>query len=599
MNRAIVRGKRFHTMAGAAAAMFVLGGCGGGGSHRDSPNPDHVDLYGGKRGGTATFVSGSDVDFVDPGMTYYHLGFMVEFAVNRALYQFTPDSGTDPADDLADRPPQISEDNKTITVHLKAGIRYAPPVNREVTSSDVKYAIERAFTTNVDSPYARTYFGDLEGAPPRPVSLLALKPFAGLQTPDRRTLVLKLTQPVAERVAAALVMPITGPVPREYARRFDRHTPSTYDEHVAFTGPYRIAANKAGRLTGRDPGRRIKLVRNPNWNPKTDFRPAYLNAITIDESDDTPAMLARRTLSGHRLLCCDELQLPRALGRNVLQRFPDQVGSLPTGGTRWVALNTKIKPFDNLDVRRAVIAAFDRGALRRTHGSADAGAVAQGYIPPGVAGYEESGGERGFSDLDFMQHPRGDPELARKYMLAARAQGVPVTPQGTYAGRAKLLAISTTTDPGRATARAAQRQLERLGFRLDVRLVPQDVVFSRFCGVQRAVVAVCFNAAWFKDFPDPEEMLRPTFSGDLMHKRRSVNWSELEVPAIDDQMRKASLLSGGDRASAWADVNRSIVERAPGIPYLWDESYQLSSADLNAVMNPFSTTWDLSYARLR
>lgn len=587
------------TAAGlTAAAALAIAGCGGGKPHRDAPNPNHVDLYGGKRGGTATFLSGSDVDFLDPGLTYYHLGYMVQFAVNRALYQFTPD-GSGPVNDLADRPPEISQDDRTITVHIKSGIRYSPPVDREVTSADVKYAIERAFTTSVASPYARAYFGDVEGAPAKLVTMRALKPFSGLETPDRYTLVLKLTQPVAERVAAALVMPITVPVPQEYAQRFDRNEPSTYDEHVAFTGPYRVAANRAGRLVGRDPGVRIKLVRNPSWNAKTDFRPAYLNAITIDESDGEVGAFARRTLSGRGLLCCGELQLPRGLARRSLKRFPKQVGSLPTGGTRWVALNTKVAPFDNLNVRRAVVAAFDREALRRTRGSEEVGPVAQGYLPPGVAGYEQSGAERGFTDFDFMQHPRGDAALARRYMLAARAQGVPVTPQGRYRGRTRLLAVTTTASLGRATARAAQRQFARLGFRLRVRTVPQDLLFSRFCGVQRVMVAVCFNAAWFKDFPDPEEMLRPTFSGDVLRRPRSVNWSGFDVDAIDDEMHKASLLADADRAKAWADVNRRIVERAPGIPYLWDQSYQLSSTDLAAVMNPFSTTWDLNYVRVQ
>ena len=112
-------------------------------------------------------------------------------------------------------------------------------------------------------------------------------------------------------------------------------------------------------------------------------------------------------------------------------------------------------------------------------------------------------------------------------------------------------------------------------------------------------MAVCPNVAWFKDFNDPEEMLRPTFSGDALVPTDNTNWSELADPAIDQQMRDASLLAGTDRAEAWADVNRAIVAQAPGIPYLWDNAYQAASSDLNAVMSPFSTTWDLNYVSLR
>jgi peptide/nickel transport system substrate-binding protein len=581
-------------------AALLLASCGGGKQRReDAPNPGHVKLYGGKRGGTATFISSSDVDFLDPGQTYFHFGFMVQLAVNRPLYQYAPDDGTTPVADLAEAQPQISQDHKTITVTLKEGIHYAPPVNREVVSADVKYAIERGFSTNVQSGYARSYFGDLEGAPAKRVPLDRLPSFAGLQTPDRRTLVLKLTKPVAERVAAALSMPLTVPVPREYAERYDRRNPSAYDNHVAFTGPYMVANNASGSLTGHEAGRRIRLVRNPNWERESDFRPAYLNAITIEESDGSPAKLARRTLSGRHLLCCDRLQLPGAFTSRARERFPEQVGTYPTGGTRWVALNTTVAPFDNLNVRRAVVAGFDREALRRTRGGENAGAVAQGYLPPGVVGYDESGGEAGFKDFDWMQHPGGDLALARKYMLAAGKEGVPVTPAGRYAGTGRVPVVALTGNPGSRTAAVAAAQFARLGIKVEVRSLPQDVVFSRFCGVQRAAVAVCPNVAWFKDFPDPEGMLAPTFSGDFLSAERNVNWSWLHLQAIDDAMRKAALLEGDERADAWADINRRIVEQAPGIPYLWDESVQVASADMEAVMSPFSTTWDLSFARVK
>ena len=588
-------------LALVVCAAILLVGCGGGKSDPGgSPNPAGVDLDDGKRGGDVTFLATSDIDYADPGLTYFTFGFMVQFAVNRALYQYAPDSET-PVPDLATGAPQISQDNRTITVRLKPNVRYAPPVDRVVTSADVKYAIERAFTTNVRSSYAFTYFGALEGAPAEPVPLKELEPFPGIATPNDFTLVLKLEEPVAQRVAAALTMPITVPVPREYAQRFDRRQPSDYDAQVAFTGPYMIRNDpETGRLVGRDPGKRIQLVRNPSWDPESDFRPAYLNSITIDAGNDDLARMVKRTLSGNHYLCCDEaLELPAAVLRRARERFPTQVGSVPAGGTRWIALNTTAPPLDNLNVRKAVVAAFDRVALRDTRGDESLGPVAQGYIPPGMPGFEESGGEEGFGDLDWMQNPEGDLELARKYMRAAEQEGVPVAEDGTYDGRDEILTIATNDYPELETARAAKAQLERLGFRVDFRQVPQNALFTRFCGNREADVAVCADAAWFKDFDDPEEMLRPTFSGAAIEAEQNFNWSELDVPAIDAEMERASLLADGDRAQAWADVNRMIVEQAPGIPYLWDRAYQIASADLIAVMSPFSTTWDLNYVSVK
>jgi peptide/nickel transport system substrate-binding protein len=43
-----------------------------------------------------------------------------------------------------------------------------------------------------------------------------------------------------------------------------------------------------GRIVGYRPGRRLRLVRNPSWNPATDFRPARTNAFVLDLGDADP-----------------------------------------------------------------------------------------------------------------------------------------------------------------------------------------------------------------------------------------------------------------------------------------------------------------------
>ena len=35
-------------------------------------------------------------------------------------------------------------------------------------------------------------------------------------------------------------MPITVPVPEEYAAKFDAKVPTDYDQYVVFTGPYMV-----------------------------------------------------------------------------------------------------------------------------------------------------------------------------------------------------------------------------------------------------------------------------------------------------------------------------------------------------------------------
>ena len=92
-------------------------------------------------------------------------------------------------------------------------------------------------------------------------------------------------------------------------------------------------------------------------------------------------------------------------------------------------------------------------------------------------------------------------------------------------------------------------------------------------------------------------MLEPTFKGAAIKPQGNVNYSLLDVPEIDEAMTKASLIPAGkERSQAWADVNRMIVEQATGIPYSWDDSFQLVSKDVHGVINGYTTTWDLAYS---
>jgi len=286
--------------------------------------------------------------------------------------------------------------------------------------------------------------------------------------------------------------------------------------------------------------------------------------------------------------------------RRALTTAKDQLGRVASGGSRWIALNTSKEPFDNINVRKAVIAAFDREALLLTRGGREVGPIAQHYIPPGVPGFEESGGERGFAEFDFMANPKGDPNLAKEYMLRAKAEGVPVSDDGLYTGSEKLLTVATNADPGLQTATVAQGQLRELGFELNFRKVPQDTLYTRFCNVPGSGYVICPNVGWFRDFTDPQSVLEPTFKGAAIKPQGNVNYSLLDEAGIDDAMTRASTIpAGAERNEAWADINRKIVGQATGIPYSWDDSFQLASKDVQGVTNGYTTTWDLAYSSLR
>ena len=95
-----------------------------------------------------------------------------------------------------------------MTVNIRHGIHFSPPVNREVTSSDVAYAIERGANPKVANAYFIPYFGDIVGAKSANGG-----PISGIETPNPYQIVFHLTEPTASLLSGALSLPLTAPVP--------------------------------------------------------------------------------------------------------------------------------------------------------------------------------------------------------------------------------------------------------------------------------------------------------------------------------------------------------------------------------------------------
>jgi peptide/nickel transport system substrate-binding protein len=581
-----------------ALPLLAAVGCGSSSSSSTTVAESPVKLTPGTSGGSLTFLSASDVDSLDPGMSDFSVGLMVLQATQRTLYSFKPDDPTTLVPDLASGEPTISDDNKTVAVHIKQGIRFAPPVNRAVTSRDVKYALERSLSKQVPASYAGTYFGSLAGAPARPNSE-GWQPISGIETPNDRTIVFHLSKPEGGLFASTLIKGATAPVPQEYARQFDQQNPSTYAQHVVATGPYMVANDAQGKVTGWTPGKQIHLVRNPNWDAKSDFRPAYLDSVDIAEGNADVSVAARRTLSGSGLACCDSSTLPVEVLRSALARDKSQLAVLPGRLVNYVAFNTTVTPFDNVDVRRALLASVDRSALRLTRGGPLLGDLATGFLPPGTVGFEEAGGMRQAAEHDFNVHPEGDASVARRYMLAARDQGLPIDADGKWTGGGELVTVAPNSAPDDKTAEAFQAQAAKLGFDVKLRLVPREVVYTNFCSVPAKKVAVCF-VSFGSDTADPYSLMELAFNGASIRDQGNLNISQLNDPQVDAAMAKATALPPGRaRAQAWASVNDQLVGQAPALPYLWPKAALASSRDVQLVPNAYVTLPDLNYTSLK
>jgi len=570
--------------AGLAAALLALGACGdGGGEGGRAATGKPVD--GQKRGGTLRVLAAEDVDSIDPGQAYFQTTYMITSAAHRTLYSYEPENRAEPVPDLAAAAPEISPDRRTVTVRLRRGVRFSPPVRREVTAPDVKYAIERAFSASVANGYVATYFGGLEGAPQEPGPA---RPIPGIATPDPHTLVFRLAEPSGPTFSKALVMPVTAPVPAQYARRFDAANPSTYNLHQVATGPYMLANDARGKVTGYQPGKRITLVRNPSWRREGDFRPAHLDRIEWTIGTD-PNVAGRQILRGRGLINGDSPPAPV-----VKQAVTGRGGQIAftTLGNRYITLNTKLPPLDDVNVRRAIVAAFDRRALALTRGGATVGDIATHFLYPGVPGFEEAGGLE--TDLDFLRRPEGNMALAAEYLRRAGHPG------GRYTGREELLVVGDNSDPAADAAEIARQTLQRLGFRVRFRSAGTDAVNTTFCGTPAAKVAVCPNFGWLPDYNDPQAVLDAPFNGQGIAPENNINWPQLDDPRINAAMERAALIADTEqRAKAWGEIDRQITALAPAVPWFWDKTPNIQSSDVQGVIATWNAAWDLSFTSLK
>ena len=514
-----------------------------------------------KRGGTLKLISSGDVDSVDPGQTYYSYGWQILTAVHRTLYSI-PANSTNTVPDLAAGAPTISGDGKTVTVKIKRGIRYSPPVNREVTSADVKYAIERSFSVSVTNGYVSLYFADIVGSPAKPPK--TPKPVSGIQTPDKYTVVFKLKQP-GTTVASALAMTNTAPIPKEYAAKFDAKTSSDYGFFQAATGPYMFEAGSDGNIKGKGytPGRAMKLVRNPNWSARSDFRPAYVDTIEVKQGFTDTAVGVRQILSGTADGAGDYgvLSGPTIKQVTTTARYKDNFYTWPNG-IAYLSLNTKKKPFDNVNVRRAANFVMDKNALRLIAGGPITGPIATHILGPEFKskGFEAAGG---FAyDPYRSKNYSGDVNKAKAEMRKAGYA------DGMYDGPAvTLYAFNSTPTPQQAKVIAAS--LAKIGIEVKIKLASIDAMFTKFCVVQRFLPEMC-TLGWLPDFKDPITMLDPLFNSKAINPNYTNNTSLFSDPAVDRAMEKAKRIKSPQaRYAAWGRIDRMITEKAPVIMTQW------------------------------
>ncbi|HEX3976234.1 MAG TPA: ABC transporter substrate-binding protein [Solirubrobacteraceae bacterium] len=555
-----------------------------------------------KRGGSLTVYSSEDFEHLDPGESYFTQDYGVDYVTQRSLFAYMPNTADQVSPDLATTLPTtanggITDGGKTVTVHIRQGVHFSPPVNREVTSADVAYAIERGANPNVANPYFGAYFGANAPAPLVGAESPNYKggPIPGIQTPNKFTIVFHTTKPSGSFLVSALSLPITMPVPESFAGPLDKKSPTTYgSKFLVATGPYMIKSDlKTGLFQGigYQTGKSLNLVRNPNWSAKTDFRPAYLNQINFSIGGDA-TVIGRQVLQGSNAVQFDTPA--QSIVKLAYQQYPSQITFTPGSGDHYVALDNAAGVFKDVNLRRAVWANLNRAAIVKQRGGSLSAEPATHFIYPGVSGYDQSGGAAG-PQVPWNKSVNGSLSVAETYMKAAGFKS------GKYTGSAKVQIVSSTNGDDPAIAQILNSDMTQLGFHTHVSLVDQSVMYAKYCGVPKQEIDACPAVGWVRDFADPLTVLYVPFYGPAIVPTNNSNWGQVNDPQINTAMQKAALVTDPTaRAQAWANIDKMLVNQAVAIPEDFDNQPNVESKDVAGVDELWNTgTWDLDFTSLK
>ena len=193
-----------------------------------------------------------------------------------------------------------------------------------------------------------------------------------------------------------------------------------------------------------------------------------------------------------------------------------------------------------------------------------------------------------------MANPKGDLELAKEYMRKAGYES------GMYDGGKTFSGVSDNATQQKNMTQVAVAEFEKLGFKIDMKYVARDSMYTKFCQVPGNQPDVCPSVGWLKDFADPETLLGPTFNGKNILEQGNSNWPLLDDPEINKAMDEAEVINDqAERNKAWGEIDKMLTEDAVAIPWLWDKQPMLLSTDVNGVVNQSIATWDLTFTSLK
>jgi ABC-type transport system substrate-binding protein len=484
---------------------------------------------------------------IDPHVSFDELSTMAIRLVHEGLLDYDSEARIVPG--VAEALPELLADGRTYRFRLRRGVFFQDsPMfpggkGRELTAEDVRWSLEHMIDPHTHSGGA-FFFMSIDGATDLQEGRAST--LRGVRAIDRYTVDITLEKP-DQTFLSAMAMTFAYPVPRE---NYAAH-PNDIALHPVGVGPF--------VLDSWERGVRLVFKRNHRyWREGLPYvdRMVFLENLT----QDVAAMRFRNGDLDHM----HHARQPDFIYFREAKEWAPYRTEEPAVNIWGIALNTQMKPFNNVHARRAVAFGINRERWRKVlnHKILPMGQM----VPMQLMGYDPK-----LPNLQRYDAARAKEELA----LAGFPNGItePVTLWFSDGASAVL------------QAELFQEDMRQIG--IAVQLKPAS--FAEYLQqTGKPGQAQASIAGWNQDFPDPADFLDVLLHSKSIHPENSENRAFYVNPEFDALLDTARVESDpATRAELYRQANDIAARDAPWAVLYSRVDQELSQPYLkNYTMNP-------------
>jgi peptide/nickel transport system substrate-binding protein len=488
-----------------------------------------------KEGGTLTFGLTGDITALDPAFAYDYTTNPVVNQITEGLLKFNDKQEL--VSGLAES--WENTDPKTYIFHLRKDVKFQD--GTPMTIEDVLFSLER-----IKDPKTASYLGWMFGSVDK------------FEKVDDSTLKITLTQPDAQ-FKFALATSAGHVISKAY---YDAHKDNfgKPDGGLLGTGPFKFVSWKTGT--------EIVLEKNKDYWDKKSGGP-YLDKIVykiIPEGTTRVTGLKTNQINLTIGLPLDLVSVVEGMSNVNVQKSESY-------SIDWIAFNTAKKPFDDVNVRKALYYALDRKKLM-DEVIKDTGEPSV-TIPAGPDFWT-------YARDKWEAYAKEVPDYAFSIDKAKEFLAKSSVPSGFNAK------ITTDNDPQRmSTALAWQEAVKPLGINLEIeKISEEELTTQQFAGDRKYDIIL---GRWGSDFPDPSGNIVPIFNSANVGDGGSnfANYKNSDVDALLNE--QATLTDDSKRAELLINALKKTSEDVPLI--VVDYPKTMLAADKSLTGYSISPIW--------